>query len=151
MEPYGGLITKGLGLPACQGMITASFTLLGCTVDVVVPPPLKYTPVGGSRPFAPGEIHNFYKPVGSYRTPSWQPLPVPLPVTDPKTHVHVHVKIGGKTIDKDFLVRRDRAAVIVKIINAANTTLSKATDVITNIRSRASSIIIAIKNIKSHK
>ncbi len=53
----GGIITGGLGRPACKGMITMLPFQLAC---FILPVPASH--VGGSIPLHPGEIQNFYQP-----------------------------------------------------------------------------------------
>jgi len=66
MTPYSGLITGGLGLDACQYMLTYHFHLFPLEITVITP-----TGGGGGGPYPypawnrlePGQAKNFYKPV----------------------------------------------------------------------------------------
>ena len=98
---YSGIITRGLGLPACCGIITASFGLMcGCTIEVIIPP------AGGGG--------------GSFVSPSFL---VPFPENMKKCDriILITVKFSEKnTWRKQFMVDVCNADKIVKVINIVN-------------------------------
>lgn len=141
----GGLITYGLGRPACKGIITMSPFQLACFIKVVKPPS---TP-GGSIPLAPGEIHGFYKPVDP---DSFGKLPTEGEFVDPKVYGKrkVLIKITSEYFkgEKEYLVPINRVKVIVKVINIVNKTITHLRVGITNFKQLATKAKIIIKNLK---
>ena len=114
----GGILTKGLGAPACCGLILARFSLAKCCQYTIVIPP---TPEGGgggggSRPLAPGEIQNFYTPVG--RPNPLKPLEYLQPYNPPmpldKIVITLTVK-GDEPITKEYYVPRHKSKIITNI------------------------------------
>jgi len=145
--PVGGILTGGLGLPACEGLaITTQFNLFcGIVITVPTPPPSRG---GGSRPMAPGEIQNFYKPVDpEYLVP--QDID---PFSKPKNHVQIKISFKDTVIDKEYLVSNKRMKAVITVINLINTTKEKISTVISNIRRISNNAILRVKNLRNkHK
>lgn len=155
----GGIITKGLGRPACAGMIVNYFSL---TLAVrVIPPPTAGGGGGGPYPgpawnvLTPGQIQNFFKPY----TPQYQQQMIPILR---KTHlVNIRIKFRGTEIDKIYEVTPRQADQVVKVLNLADKTRQRYNVTVTNLRKLApsisdfrrvaSKISVAIKSIRREK
>jgi hypothetical protein len=121
MDSMGGLLTRGLGAPACCGLILARFSLAKCCqYTIVVTPPEENGGGGGSIPLSPGEIHNFYTPVGQpnplkpleYLTPYKSPVPVE------KITITLSMKNSDGTVDnieREYYVPQYRSKVILNV------------------------------------
>lgn len=138
----GGIITGGLGRPACQGMITMFPFSLYCAV---VPAPLRG---GGSIPLAPGEIQNFYQPVD----PSLGTKPVEGNFVDPSVYgkkiVRIVLKFNGHTYESEYLVSEKRAKTVVKIINLVNATKARVRVMASNLHRVTTNALVKIKNLR---
>lgn len=140
----GGLITGGLGRPACQGIITMLPFQLGCFIIVPPPPivPPKPTNEGGSIPLEPGEIHDFYQPVDSGTLEG--------EFVDPRVYGKRLVKL--KIIspffegEKEYLISERRAKYIIKAMNIANVTRERMNVMASNIKTVATRAKVWIKN-----
>ena len=98
---YSGLITGGLGLPACCGMITLQFHVFKCTIAVI-----PGAPIGGSTPVTQG---GFY-------------VPFPKKMTQTTKQVLITVKFSRDHVwRKAYVVDNYKADIIVKIFNIINT------------------------------
>lgn len=97
---YSALITKGLGGPACCGIITAQFGInCGCSISVIPVPEGK----GGGGPVA-----GFY-------------VPLPKKLQQRTKMVLVTVKFSPTwTWRRSYVVHTNKADMIVKVINFAN-------------------------------
>lgn len=105
---YGGIITRGLGLPACCGLVTVQFGILcGCTVQVI-PPPVGGG--GGSYAISPGVY-------------------VPWPKSKQREcdrMVIVTVKFSEeKTWKRSYIVDVCNADRIVRVMNVVNSSLQR--------------------------
>lgn len=101
---YSGLITKGLGLPACCGMITMAFTLFVCTVNVT-PVPIPGSGGGGGSYAVFPDIYKPYE--GTARKE--------------KRIVTISVKFNDKfTWRRAYTLSMQKATVIVKAIDIVN-------------------------------
>lgn len=132
MTPLSGLITGGLGLPACQGMIVNRFHLFGCGISVSV-----HTESGGGPYPRPGawnvipDIQNFYKPVDPRNYLQQQPW-------GRKTHhVIVTITIDDQTTTKEYLVGEKFAHSIVKVADVINATMQRIRVLVSNIKKTA--------------
>ena len=99
--PAGGIITNGLGLDACKGLVTTTQFHLFCFgvfVPPVIPPKTPFEG-GGSFPLAPGEIQGFYKPVQPGELPFLTPYDYD-PLAKKKRHVILSVTFGEKKREK---------------------------------------------------
>ena len=144
--PAGGIITNGLGLNACTGMIiTTQFHLFG--FEVVVPPVQTPFEGGGSFPLAPGEIQGFYKPVQPGELPFLTPYDYD-PLAKKKRHVIMSVTFGERKIEKEYLVSDKRANTVVSVINLLNNTKQKISVVAAGLKRITTSAIIRIKNLR---
>lgn len=113
---YGGIITGGLGLPACQGMITMHFHLFTLRVE---PPP---GGGGGGGPYPPTSS------TGTFYTPRSRSATETKYVT-----VHVDFKNGRKW-KKQYIVGTMRADIIIKVSNWINKMQSKVRVGVDNIK-----------------
>jgi hypothetical protein len=143
MTPLSGIITGGLGRPACAGMII-NFFRLSCGITVIPP---EGGSSGGSIPLAPGDIHNFYQPVQNlppyYIIPQdqqWQ--------YGKKVQVVVTVKLGEKTIEKIYLVSQDKAKLIVKVANVANNTMERIKVIVNNLKRKIHDVHIFVSKLR---
>lgn len=141
----GGIITGGLGRPACHGMITMFPFSLYCEI---VPPPPQPIQGGGSIPLAPGEIQNFYQPVDTS-------LGVPTKegqFVDPRVYgkklVKVTLKFNEHTVQKEYLVTEKRAKHVVTIINLVNATKARMKVMANNIHRVTTRAVVMVKNLR---
>lgn len=140
-----GIVTFGLGCDQ-TGLIIGNIFNLGFIKVIVggspiIPPVVP--PVGGggggSRPLAPGEIQNFYKPVEE------QPL---YKADDRKYPVVIKITIRGKTTEKYYLVSRKRSDIIVTVLNVVNRIRDRIKIVVTDIRSGPKRIVAFVRNFR---
>lgn len=120
MDSMGGMLTKGLGADA-SAMILGRFRLKLLTVEIIVPP---ISTGGGSRPYAPGEIKDFYRPY--------------YPPKGPQKHVIIRVtfktgSLAGKEYSRDFMVSEKSANTTLKVLDVANKTKDGITTTMTEI------------------
>lgn len=138
----GGIITGGLGRPACHGMITMFPFSLYCAV---VPAPLQG---GGSIPLAPGEIQNFYQPVDS----SLGTKPSEGQFVDPRVYgkklVKVTLKFNEHTVHKEYLVTEKRAKHVITVVNLVNATRAKMKVMASNIHRVTTRAVVIVKNLR---
>ena len=107
---YSGLITKGLGMEACCGMMTLGFGLFSCMV-IILPPSTPSPGTGGSIAVNPG----IYVP--------WKGKP------QQKTkNVQIIVKFSKEKVWRRAYVVNNRGADflvgVINIVNAASSRLS---------------------------
>jgi hypothetical protein len=114
---YGGIITGGLGLPACQGMITMHFHLFTLRVE---PPPSGGG--GGGGPYPPSTS------TGTFYTPQSRSYQHTKYVT-----VHIDFK-NGKKWKQQYIVGTLRADIIIKVSGWINTMQSKVRVGVDNIK-----------------
>ena len=106
---YSGLITKGLGMPACA-LLTMGFGAFGCTITVGPPPPIgNIGGVGGG---------------GSFPTSQFL-VPLSTKPRQKTKQVLITVKIGKSSWRRAFIVLNNKADVIVKVVNIVNTVKDK--------------------------
>lgn len=124
---YSGLITKGLGLPACCGMITMAFSLFVCTVNVTPVPP---APGGGGGGGSYAVFPDIYKPYeGTARKE--------------KRIVTISVKFNDKfTWRQAYTLSMQKASVVVKAIDIVNAATHKMSVAVTGLK-RASRGVFA--------
>lgn len=114
-DSLGGILTKGLGADA-SAMILGKFRLKLISVEVIEVPVIGGS---GSRPYAPGEIKDFYKPVKDLH-----PYTIPK---SPQKHIAIRItfrtsNLAGREYSKDFLVSEKSANTTLKVLNVANKT-----------------------------
>lgn len=135
---YSGLITKGLGLPACQGMITMNFHVFLFQANIGG---------GGGGPI----------PVGKQYIPYYTPAngTTPFGTSNRVQHnrtVDITIKFASspKTWRKSFMITEGQAKHVIKIINIVNRLRSKIRFNISdiNINNLKSNIMFNIANIK---
>lgn len=134
---YSGLITKGLGLPACQGLITMNFHVFKLDAHISG---------GGGGPYPIGSQYipymtpaNGYTPFGTGKVPNMKTIDISIKfATNPKTW------------RKSFVVTEGQAKHIVKIINIVNRLRNKIKVSIgsINISHLKSNMMVNITNIK---
>lgn len=154
MDLMGGILTKGLGAPACCGLILAQFNLARCcqyTIEVTVP---QYD--GGSKPLAPGEIHNFYTPVGTggvSKNPLkgldyLQPYNPPRPVEK----ITITLTTKDKTITKEYFVPKYNSKILIRvnrfIVGTAGVINVTITNFTTQLKDKINVIINKFRKIK---
>lgn len=100
---YSGLITGGLGMPACCGLITMGFGLFRCRIEIHDNPATH----GGGTP-----VTGFY-------------VPMTKPITTNTKMVLVTVRLGQKTWRKSYVVDRFKASVIVRVVGLISTIKQK--------------------------
>jgi len=154
------IITKGLhGGPACEGLITAHFSLY--CVSVAPPPP---APSVGGGPY-PGaawnkvsDIQNFFKRVEQ---------PYYLPHQHDKDLIHkkriiLKIDMGDIHVERNYIVSANRADILVKVLKVVNSSVhgiaaraknvknlaARAPFTIRNLKNKALGIVVAIRNFK---
>lgn len=145
MQPYAKIITEGLGDHACKGLLTADFSLAGCTFEVHV---------GGGGPYpgpainklAPGEIHNFYKPINPDNQP-WLTRDQ-FDVVN-KRPVTIKVHIGQRTFEHNVLVPDEKAKFTVSVLNIAKIMRDDVKILMSKIRHQIDNATISIKNLSN--
>jgi hypothetical protein len=142
-----GVITFGLGCDQ-TGLVIGNIFNLGFIKVIVggspiIPPvePPQPGVSGGSRPLAPGEIHNFYKPVDNqYQVPYIQ--------NQPKIPVVIKITFRGKTTEKYYLVSKKRSDIIITVLNLVNRIRDRISIVVKNVRSAPNRIVAFVRNLR---
>ncbi len=117
---YSGLITKGLGLPACAGLITMGFSLFHIQINVQPSPP----PNIGGGGWAAHAV-----PANPYYTPLNQSNYLKPRVID------ISIKFKGtKTWRQSYSVTDNQAKHVVKVINIVNKIKSNIKVKISNLK-----------------
>lgn len=125
---YSGLITKGLGMPACCGLITMGFGLFFCKIEVIEPPP-----EGGSGG-------------GSFATHPGIMVPFRTKIQQKTKNVQITVKFSKKQAwRRSYVVTTRKADIVVKVINIVNAVTSKLTVGIDRVR-QATKRVTAVFN-----
>ena len=138
-----GIITLGLGGDH-SNMITGNIFNLGFfKVEVVVVPPTPGGQGGGSIPFLPGEIKDFYRPVDT----KWQ-VPYIYP-KDRRIPVTIRITFMNKTTEKHYMVNPKRGDIIITVLNLINTIKSRISVTVKNIRRVPSRIVAYVRNIRN--
>jgi hypothetical protein len=106
---YSGLITKGLGMPACCGLITMGFGLFKCTIEIIIPP---QPPSGGGGG-------------GSYAVHPGVYVEWPKKITPKTKMVLITVKMGEKAWRHSYTVDGRKASITVKAVEFINNTTHK--------------------------
>ena len=120
---YSGIITKGLGMPACCGLITMQFSLFRCTIEVVIPPS-----AGGG-----GAI-----PVNIGRN-THAPHQVPHDTKD--RIIKISLSMKGKTWQQTYYTSSDRADVVVKLMSIIKKSMTRIDTVVTNVSKRVRALV----------
>ena len=105
---YSGLITGGLGMPACCGLITMGFHVFKCKIEIVNPP-IRPPNIGGGGPYV---ANGFY-------------IPMTKQLTHTTKFVMVTVTYKDKTWKKAYVVDRIRAKIVVKAVDFINAARSR--------------------------
>jgi len=139
-----GIITFGLGGDHSNMIVGNIFNLGFFEVEVIVTPPPTGGQGGGSIPFLPGRIKDFYRPVDN----KWQ-VPYLYP-RDRRVPVTIRITFMGKTIEKNYKVQPKRSDIIITVLNMINTIKSRISVTVKNIRRVPSRIVAYVKNLR-HK
>lgn len=142
MQPYAKIITGGLGAPACRGLLTADFSLAGCTFEVHV---------GGGGPYpgpainklSPGEIHNFFKPINPEST-DWL-VKKDFPAGDYK-QVTIKMTLRNKEYHYDTLVSKETAKDVITISKIATKIRDDIKIAVNTIEHQINKATISVKN-----
>ena len=113
---YSGLITGGLGMPACCGLITMGFGVFRCKIEIVDPP---NPPVGGG---GGGHV-----PVGGHFGQRGHHVPLTRPLTHTSKLIVVSVKYKDHTWRKTYTVDKVRAKIAIRLVNVINKIKDKIT------------------------
>lgn len=159
MTPLSGIITKGLGLPACNNMIINYFSL---TLSVEITPPQPPVTGGGGGPYpgpawnvvSPGTIQNFYKPYSA----EYQQYYLMPQVK--KRVISIRINFKGREIERVYEVSDRQADAATVVVNGVTTlqqrikvmvsSVKRMSPTITNLRRLASKISVSINSIR-HK
>jgi len=124
---YSGIITKGLGLPACNGMITMHFSLFA--IEIIPPPTPPGGAGGGPYPFR-GAWNQTIRTTGpQFYTPAGRFSP------QETRYVTVTMKIKGKEYKRFYVIDKEKADIIVKVHGLFKTAKDKIRVVVSNIKS----------------
>lgn len=138
MDSMGGLLTRGLGAPACCGLILAQFNLAKCCQYTITTSNPQYD--GGSKPLAPGEIANFYTPVsGGKTTNPLKPLDYLQPYNPPQPVEKITITLtirDGDTITKEYFVPKYKSKIIVNIVRFVASSFGFVSVTALNLRNR---------------
>lgn len=126
---HSGLITKGLGLPACCGLITMGFGVFKCTITI--PPPVVGVG-GGGGPYPPAAILN---PARGTPTKGYINYHTPR---DPRVantrYIQITLKLGDKTFEKIFTTDDTGAEKVVRVVDVINKAKQRISIVVNNIK-----------------
>jgi hypothetical protein len=128
---YSGIITKGLGLPACCAMITANFGLVcGCKIQVINPPIDISGGGGGSYAVAPGIY-----------------VPWPKSVQKNTKMVLITVKFNqDKTWRQSYIISTRKADIVVRVIGIVNAMTAKLQVGVRQLKHAARKVTAAFTN-----
>jgi len=147
----GGIITGGMGRPACRSIITMSIFSLYADVSSVT---------GGGIPLAPGQIKDFYQPVDTSHltqtgvdTTNITQNPIQGDMADPSVYGKKLIKVGIKfnehAFEKEYLVSERRAKHVITVINLINGTKARLSAVANNIRVITTRANVVVKNLRT--
>lgn len=141
--PSGVLITNGMGANPSALITAAKWNLFGCNATIS----LRQVD-GGSRPYAPGEIQNFYKPVTQlHNSDNNHYIPYNINLHD-KNIVKVNIVINGKTNEKEFVLNKKPFKALINVISIINIGNNKISINLNKIKHRLHDISVMMKNIK---
>lgn len=121
---YSGIITGGLGMPACCGLLTLGFSLFRCKIEIFNPP-------------AGGGGGGGWSPSGGFY------VPMTKPITSTTKMVLVTVTIKDKTWRRSYVVDRYKASIVVRavsIMNAMRDRMSVGADSFRKVTQRVTAI-----------
>lgn len=139
---YSTIIAKGLGAGP-QALIIAKYTLTyGIDVEVIEPP---VPPTGGS-----GGGWARHPVVNIPGVPKGSPyyMPAPRQYGKDQRFVVIKVTLKQRTWSKTFLVEKDTAGIIVKVIGLLQHTELKINAIFNSVKTKVSNISSPINNIK---
>lgn len=157
-DSYSGIITKGLGLPACAGLITMGFGVFSVTISVTSRPgPGGYAArhvsnVPGTKSSSP-----YLRPTATSRataaaavgrglTSSNFYVPAPKDYGKVKHIVTISTVIKGRKREKIFTVRKETAEAVIKVSKLYHATAKKANVVVSGLRAIVKALIPPTKN-----
>lgn len=120
-KPYSPLITGGLGMSACCGLLLGGLGSFSCFVGIT-PPPSGGGGGGGSFPVHPS---------------IYVPWPKSVRKKTNTRVIVVTVKISDKKFTKNYLIPEKRTKIAVKVINFLNFTASTLTVGVNNLQRTA--------------
>lgn len=144
--PAGVLLTNGLGADGASGaLITArKWSIFGCDATITLQPT---SSGGGSRPFAPGEIQTFYKPVTTLSDNKFDSyIPTNIEAKQ-KNVIIVKVNIGDIKNEKEFVLGKKPFKLLVKMLNIINITDNKVKVSMNSVKLKLNNIKLLVKNI----
>lgn len=147
MEIYSGLITGGLGLPACRGIIPMRFHLFA---QEIPSEPGGGSP--GSYPLNPGSVQNFYQEVGQPKIPldtQSEPYYVPMEYDPrPKQIYKVVVQFGGREFEKTVILNRRGRKVLFSVLNFTNATINRINITVEKFKKIVTRVKVSVLNFK---
>ncbi len=152
------IIMKGLSYgktTACENgtMITAGPFTLFC-----INPFLKkggggggYYPKTVTRPLQPGEIQHLYKVLPNQEQYYIVPRDKEAEYFRRFLPVLIEVKIGGKTVEKQYMVPLERAQVMFNIVEVVNATKDRMKAIVSSMKRITSKAIVTVTNFRLRK
>ncbi len=140
------IITKGLNCgSACDGLITAHFSLYCPVPGPVVDSGGGPYPYPAWNRYEPGEIQDFYQPVDPDLI---VPLDKEAEYFRRKKIIVMKVNIGTFKFEKEYAVPIERAKIIVFVANILNTTINRVKVAVNSIKRITSKIAIQVKKLR---
>lgn len=131
---YSGIITNGLGGPACCSILTVNFSLFFCQINVGPIPPAN---IGGGGPYPVNARStvpvNWHTP----RTNAWKYQP---------RQVNFIIKIAGKEIERKYVLSYGKTQAVVKIAEIVSSAKSKISTVLVKIRSSLRKVTVRVRD-----
>lgn len=145
VDVTGGIITGGLGRPACEQIITRAFHLYCDALPV--------GEGGGGGPYPrpahnvipDGGIQDFYKEVDLSKPANQDDRAFDL---SQKYRVMIRLKIREREHSKEFVVDRHRKNLIVKAVNFINKTRDNITITISKVSAATKQLKFKVKKMK---
>lgn len=144
------IITKGMGIGALNySFITTHFSLLVTGVQ-------NSGGGGGSYPgpahnvYPEGTFKNFYKPI-QIEQPYHVPLDQEHHYLQPKHNITIRFNIGEKQIEKIYQVNKNKANIVINVINFTNNTRNKINVIINSIKRKVNNARINITKLRKTK
>jgi hypothetical protein len=126
---YSGLITNGLLMPACCGLLTMGFGLFKCKIEIINPPII---PGGGGGGI--GTVSGL-----NIQRPSYIPRKTKV--------VQITVNFTKDSIwRKSYIIGERKADIFVKVFNIVNSITSKITITVKKLQSATRKITAVFKN-----
>lgn len=142
------IITMGLGIgvPACEGIITTHFSLLCRDITPPVVPPTG----GGGGPY-PGDAWNKFDSAEDIFQPVDKDIYDIEDTYRVKQEVVIRVEFKNFHMEKTYLIPKHRAHIVIKAINIMNTTKSRISAGVKNLRRVLHNIKVSVTGIRRKK